>query len=151
MGIPYSREINAAFEQVTPLVQAAYETLETIKNIALILLGLQVALFVTMLFNLLALVGLLFTLNPDLEKERKLFVTPVMKWIAGWSMTSAGQRKSIAAVLVGLFALAGLGFLAYVCKCFSCRERQSRISAEHLRGTYFVHDLVLLPRTSHFH
>lgn len=150
MGIPYSREINAAFEQVTPLVQAAYETLETTKNIALILLGLQIAVFITLLFSLLALVGLLFTLNPDLEKERKSFVTPVMKWMASWSMTSAGYRRSIAGVLVGLFTLIGLGFLAYVCKYFSERACRSWIGVECLRCACFVWGLVMLALTSHF-
>jgi hypothetical protein len=114
MGIPYSREINAAFEQVTPLVQSAYEVLDTTKNIAVFLAYLQVLIAVTLILNLLAMIGLLFTLNPDLEKERKLLVTPVMKWIAGFSMTASGHRNSIASALVGFFILAGAGFWFYV-------------------------------------
>ena len=114
MGIPFSREINAAFEQVTPLVQAAYEVLETTKNIALILLAIQVMTIITLLLMLLALVGLLITMNPELERERKLLVTPVMKWIASWSMTASGHPMSVAGLIVGSFALAGFAFLFYV-------------------------------------
>lgn len=60
------------------------------------------------------MIGLLFTLNPDLEQERKLLVTPVMKWIAGFSMTASGHRKSIASAMVSFFILAGAGFWFYV-------------------------------------
>ena len=49
MGIPYSREINKAFGelnkaygQVTPLIEAAYEVLETTKNISLLVAAVQV-------------------------------------------------------------------------------------------------------------
>ena len=114
MGIPYSREINAAFNQVTPLVASAYEVLDTTKNIALFLAGLQIVVAISLILILLAMIGLLFTLNPDLETERKELVTPVMKWIAGFSLTSGGHRKSIAGGLVTLFILAGVGFYFYV-------------------------------------
>lgn len=87
MGIPYSREINAAFDQVTPLVAAAYEVLQTTKNIAILLAFIQIGTVVLLSFILFALLGLLITLNPDLEKERKDFVTPVMVWLAGWVYT----------------------------------------------------------------
>ncbi|KAL9090730.1 MAG: hypothetical protein Q9165_005218 [Trypethelium subeluteriae] len=84
MGIPYSREINAAFEQVTPLVAAAYEVLSTIKNIAILLSAIQILTVILLTLILVSLLGLLYTLNPDLEKERKQLVTPVMQWLAGW-------------------------------------------------------------------
>lgn len=114
MGIPYSREINQAFEQVTPLVAAGFEVLETTKNIALALFFIQVYTATTLTLVLLALLGLLFTLNPDLEHERKVLVTPAMKWIASWSLTKHGAPKSVAAALVFLFALGGFGFLGWV-------------------------------------
>ena len=92
MGIPYSKEINKAFEelnkaygQVTPLVAAAYEVLETTKNISLLLAGIQVLTVILLALILLALVGLLITLNPELEEERREFVTPVVHWLAGWA------------------------------------------------------------------
>ena len=114
MGIPYSREINSAFEQVTPLVASAYEVLQTTKNIAILLAWIQITTVVLLTLILLALVGLLFTMNPDLDKERKAIVTPVMKWVASWVLKSSGTRKSIAGLLIILFALSGFGFLAYV-------------------------------------
>jgi hypothetical protein len=67
MGIPYSREINAAFEQVTPLVAAGYKVLRTTKNISIILAIIQVLTVVLLGLILLALVALLYTVNPDLE------------------------------------------------------------------------------------
>ncbi|KAK3722429.1 hypothetical protein LTR37_002421 [Vermiconidia calcicola] len=85
MGIPFSREINAAFEQVTPLVQSAYEVLETTKNIALILMGIQILTVILLSMILLCLIGLLFTLSPELAR-----------------------------VLVGVFGIAGFGFLFYI-------------------------------------
>lgn len=68
----------------------------------------------TLILILLSLIGLLFTLNPDLETERRQLVTPVMKWIAGFSMTASGHRKSIASALVSFFLLVGAGFWIYV-------------------------------------
>lgn len=67
MGIPYSREINAAFEQVTPLVAAGFEVLRTTKNISIILAIIQVltVLFLGMILG--ALVVLIYVVNPDLE------------------------------------------------------------------------------------
>ena len=81
MGIPYSREINSAFEQVTPLVAAAYEVLQTTKNIAILLAVVQITTVVLLTLILVCLLGLLYTMNPDLETERKQLVTPVMRWL----------------------------------------------------------------------
>lgn len=92
MGIPYSKEINKAFVelnkaygQVTPLVASAYEVLETTKNISLLLLGIEILTVVLLDLILLALVGLLITMNPDLDQERKELVTPVLQWVASWA------------------------------------------------------------------
>lgn len=84
MGLPYSKQIHAAFDQVTPLVAAGFEVLQTTKNIAILLACIQVVTVITLILILIALLGLLFTMNPDLETERQQFVTPVMKWLAGW-------------------------------------------------------------------
>lgn len=67
MGIPYSREINAAFEQVTPLVAAGFKVLRTTKNISIVLAIIQVLTVVFLGLILLALIALLYTVNPDLE------------------------------------------------------------------------------------
>ncbi|KAG9200531.1 hypothetical protein G6514_006873 [Epicoccum nigrum] len=82
MGIPYSREINAAFEQVTPLVAAGYKVLRTTKNISIILAIIQVLTVVLLGLILLALVALLYTVNPDLEEERKQLITPWLRYCA---------------------------------------------------------------------
>jgi hypothetical protein len=67
MGIPYSRQINAAFEQVTPLVAAGYKVLQTTRDISILLAVIQV-LTVALLFGiLLALLAVLYCVNPDLE------------------------------------------------------------------------------------
>lgn len=117
MGIPYSREINAAFEQVTPLVASGYQVLNTTKNIAVALFVIEIISVILLSAILIGIIGLLYTLNPDLEHERKVFVTPAMKWIASWHPSNLGKRGaplSVAMVLVGLFAAAGFAFLFYV-------------------------------------
>lgn len=50
MGIPYSKQIHSAFDQVTPLVAAGFEVLKTTKNIAILLACLQV--FVALILTL---------------------------------------------------------------------------------------------------
>ena len=91
MGIPYSREINKAFDelnkaygQVTPLIEAAYEVLETTKNISLLLAAIQVLTVVLLGLILLASVGILITLNPAFEAERDELVVPMLQWVTGW-------------------------------------------------------------------
>ncbi|KIW99319.1 uncharacterized protein Z519_00982 [Cladophialophora bantiana CBS 173.52] len=84
MGLPYSKEIHSAFEQVTPLVAAGFKVLQTTKDIAILLAVIQVVTVITLLLILLALIALLFTVNPDLVREREQLVTPAMKWLASW-------------------------------------------------------------------
>jgi hypothetical protein len=67
MGIPYSREINAAFEQVTPLVAAGFKVLKTTRNISILLAVIQVLTVFFLFLILLALLLLLYCVNPDLE------------------------------------------------------------------------------------
>ena len=76
MGIPYSREINAAFEQVTPLVAAGFKVLRTTKNISIILAIIQVLTVLLLGLILFALIVLIYTVNPDLEVsfDAKLFI-----------------------------------------------------------------------------
>lgn len=82
MGIPYSRQINQAFDQVTPLVASAYEVLQTTKNISLLLAAIQVLTVILLGFILIVLLGIAYSVNPDLDKERKALVTPTLKWLA---------------------------------------------------------------------
>jgi hypothetical protein len=70
MGIPYSREINAAFEQVTPLVGAGYQVLRTMKDISILLAVIQVLTVLSLIMILFVLILLLYSVNPDLEVRR---------------------------------------------------------------------------------
>lgn len=67
MGIPYSRQINAAFEEVTPLVAAGFKVLRTTRNISILLAVIQVLTVFLLFLILLGLVALLYCVNPDLE------------------------------------------------------------------------------------
>jgi lysylphosphatidylglycerol synthetase-like protein (DUF2156 family) len=95
MGIPYSRQINTAFDQVTPLVAQGFQVLETTKNIAILLAWIEVLTVVLLALILIALLALLVTMNPDLANEREAFVTPTLKALLHqgafvlWATTSA--------------------------------------------------------------
>lgn len=67
MGLPYSRQINAAFDQVTPLVAAGFKVLRTTRDISILLAVIQVLTVILLGFILFALVLLLYCVNPDLE------------------------------------------------------------------------------------
>jgi hypothetical protein len=72
MGIPYSREINAAFEQVTPLVAAGFQVLRTTKNISILLAIIQVLTVGFLAAILGTLILLLIICNPDMEVSKHL-------------------------------------------------------------------------------
>ncbi|KAL5625782.1 hypothetical protein FOBRF1_000125 [Fusarium oxysporum] len=84
MGMPYSKQVHAAFDQVTPLVAAGFEVLRTTKNIAVFLAFLQVFVAIILTLTLLAILAVIYSVNPDLEQERRALVTPCMQWIASW-------------------------------------------------------------------
>lgn len=84
MGIPYSKEINFALDQVAPLVAAGFVVLRTTKNISILLMILQILTVLLLGLLLLAAFGIILSVNPDLAAERKALVTPVVKWIAAW-------------------------------------------------------------------
>jgi hypothetical protein len=61
---------------------------------------------------LLVLLGLVFTMNPDLEAERDQIVTPVMRWLASWIFAYGTIATWFLKVYLVVF-VAGLGlFLA---------------------------------------
>lgn len=84
MGIPYSKEINSALDQVAPLISAGFVVLRTTKNISILLLILQILTVFLLGLILLAAFGIILSVNPDLVVERRALVTPVVKWIAAW-------------------------------------------------------------------
>ncbi|KAH7014525.1 uncharacterized protein B0I36DRAFT_50337 [Microdochium trichocladiopsis] len=110
MGIPYSKQINLAFDQVTPLVAEGFQVLDTTKNIAVVLLWLEILSALIIALNLVCLVAVLITLNPDLEEERRALVTPAVRWVARetWKVVGVLGRWWIAVVVLG-FGVYGLG------------------------------------------
>ncbi|KAF2997084.1 hypothetical protein E8E13_002987 [Curvularia kusanoi] len=106
MGIPYSREINAAFEQVTPLVAAGYKVLRTTKNISIILAIIQVLTVVFLGLILVALVALLYTVNPDLEEERQQLITPWLRYYAHITLFGVIKTLTTSALVLAAVAFA---------------------------------------------
>ena len=105
MGLPYSKQIHAAFDQVTPLVAAGFQVLQTTKNISILLAVIQVLTVIFLAMILTAMLGLLITMNPDMERERQELVTPIMKWLAGLFIALDQIKKS--AMVVVLVVAAG--------------------------------------------
>lgn len=135
MGIPYSRQIHAAFDQVTPLVAAGFEVLQTTKNISILLAAIQVITVVILALILLAMLGLLITVNPDLHAERAAIVTPVVRWCACWVMPECEARWRLALSACVLFA--ALFVLGWVCFSLSTDvkeiEAEEAVAAEHVK------------------
>jgi TctA family transporter len=135
MGIPYSRQIHAAFDQVTPLVAAGFEVLQTTKNISILLAAIQVITVVILALILLAMLGLLITVNPDLHAERTAIVTPVVRWCACWVMPECEARWRLALSACVLFA--ALFVLGWVCFSVSTDvkeiEAEEAVAAEHVK------------------
>lgn len=109
MGIPYSKQINSAFDQVTPLVAAGFEVLQTTKNISVLLAAVQVITAILLFFILGALLAILVSINPDLENERRSLITPTVKWFACWLMPECEVRSRFGVILT---AVAGILFAA---------------------------------------
>lgn len=123
MGIPYSKEINIAFAQVTPLVAAGFEVLQTTKNISILLAAVQILTTILLSFILLALVALICVVNPDLARERDALVTPVVRWLAGWVLV---YGNAVAWTLrVGVVATVS-AFLSFF---FSCLRGAAAVAA----------------------
>lgn len=101
MGIPYSRQINAAFEEVTPLVAAGFQVLRTSRNISFLLAIIQVCNLLLLTTSVVLLTALIISVNPDLEEERRNIVTPFVKWLVDWLIDRAWLRVTIWSVLTG--------------------------------------------------
>jgi len=101
MGIPYSKQINAAFDEVTPLVAAGFDVLRTSRNISILLAAIQVFSVLLLGLVLLTLIALLISVNPDLEYERQVLVTPAVRWIAQRAIGAKWLRLAVWAVLIG--------------------------------------------------
>lgn len=107
MGMPDSKDVNTAFEQVTPLVEDGLWILNTTKYISLLGAAIQALNVALLWLILLSLLGLLITANPDLRDERQAVVTPVMQWVVSW-VRYREDRKLLQ--ILGFFMLMGLVF-----------------------------------------
>lgn len=113
MGIPYSKEINIAFAQVTPLVAAGFQVLQTTKNISILLAVVQILTTVLLFLILLTLLGLICVVSPDLAVERDELVTPVVRWLAGWVLVYGAAVSWI--LRVGLVLGVSPTFMVHIC------------------------------------
>lgn len=103
-----------SFDQVTPLVAAGFEVLETTKNVSLLLAAIQVLTVVFLALILLVLICIACILNPDLDRERRDLVTPLLKWTSSWGYLFSSMLSSMLfRVLAGgifVVATASLGW-----------------------------------------
>jgi len=106
MGIPYSKQINLAFDNVTPLVAAGFEVLQRTKNITYLLAAIQVLTVIFLGLILITLLALIITVSPDLEDERKILVTPVIRWLADW-IVQYGRAVQVCVWVVIIGAVLG--------------------------------------------
>ncbi|KAK3942872.1 hypothetical protein QBC46DRAFT_423938 [Diplogelasinospora grovesii] len=113
MGIPYSRQIHSAFDQITPLVASGSDVLRTTKNISILLALIQLLTVFLLWLIWLALLGVLITVNPDLQTERQAIVTPVMEWLAAWVKRRC-DRMWLEVVIFTVMAGVGAGTWAGV-------------------------------------
>ncbi len=127
MGIPYSKQITAAFDQVTPLVASGYQVLQTTKNVAILLAIIQVCTVVLLFLILLALVGLLFTMNPDLEEERRALVTPAMQWLTSWMMEASEKRTGF---IIGLLLVLAIVVFVVWARVYYVRKMVEEVERE---------------------
>jgi hypothetical protein len=118
MGLPYSKQINSAFDQVTPLVAYGFRVLETSRDIAILVALIQVFTCLLLGWILLALLAILITVNPDLERERQAIVTPTMKWFASW-VRDPQDRKWLEVVL---FVILGGVVLGTWAGCYMMKD-----------------------------
>lgn len=93
--LPYSKEIDTFFDLVKPLVARGTEVLQTIKYISIFLVVYQIIQILFFALILAAMLGLLISVNPDLEYERQQLVTPTMKWIVGRVARRSRWKNSI--------------------------------------------------------
>jgi hypothetical protein len=82
MGVTYSKQIDSAFDQIGPFLQATKQislSLAVFYVVTTLILGFMLCVV------MLALLALLVTVNPDLEAERRAMVTPVVRRMARWT------------------------------------------------------------------
>lgn len=105
------------FKELKPLMNATFEASQSINRTAPILAWTQALMIVLLSAIFLALFGLLVTLNPDLETERRQFITPAVRYvlnkvIAYGCIAMSALRKPTAIVRKGLALVSGSSHVA---------------------------------------
>lgn len=101
MGIPYSKEIHSAFDEVTPLVAAGFKVLRTSRNITILLAVIQLFNFFLLALSVVILGGILISVSPGLEEERRTLVTPAVRWVLNWLIDLTWLRLALGAIVIG--------------------------------------------------
>ncbi|KAH6658022.1 hypothetical protein BKA67DRAFT_204805 [Truncatella angustata] len=84
------------FKEIKPLVNATLEASQTINRTGPILAWTQLLMILLLGAIFLVLFGLLVTLNPDLEAERKEFITPVVRLLLAKTVANGrAVRKAV--------------------------------------------------------
>ncbi|KAB8294261.1 hypothetical protein EYC80_009688 [Monilinia laxa] len=147
MGLPYSKQIHTAFSQsqimmarlqteVTPLVAAGYPliastfaVLKTTRNIAILLACVQVYTAVMLTAHLVVLGMLLVAVDPDLEEERRRFISPVLRGVVEFGVRWGGWLGwGVKVLVVGV--VAGAGVAVWWGIVVAEREEKERILEE---------------------
>lgn len=133
MRLPYSKQINAAFDQVTPLVAAGYEVLQTTKNISILLAAIQVLTVLLLGLILLTLLALLISINPDLDRERQTLITPALKNITAaveWLQQFSRALRIVFWIVVIGMTVGGLAGIWYTARDPTLRIENEEEGAE---------------------
>lgn len=87
MGLfPYSKEIDAALNQIAPLAQK-------IKLVILVGIILQILTLFLLCLIFLAITALVICVIPELSNERDVLVTPPIKWLTQRWITSKNHQR----------------------------------------------------------
>ncbi|KAK5113390.1 hypothetical protein LTR62_003490 [Meristemomyces frigidus] len=117
---PFTKQINQAFDSVTPLVAAGFELLQTTKNIAILLLVIQILTVLILSSTLIVLLAVLISINPDLDEERKQVVTPLVKWAVHAFVDVQRYWRSV--MIGGLVVLLGVAVGAVAAVAYTQRD-----------------------------
>lgn len=139
MGLPYSKQLNYAFDQVTPLVAAGFRVLETTRDIGILVALIQVLTCLLLGLILAALLALLITVNPDLELERQAIVTPTMKWLASW-VAYREERRWLEITFVVI--LGGVVIGAWAGSSWTREQHQVLIAPEERTGDELAEEVI---------
>ncbi|KUJ10958.1 uncharacterized protein LY89DRAFT_739931 [Mollisia scopiformis] len=91
MGVPFSQEVKTAVDLASDLA-TDLRSHATVVLYAVVIVSVIHTVLLSLF--LLAVIGLIVSVNPDLAEERKAFVTPAVRWILfplrGWKAVFAG-------------------------------------------------------------